>query len=160
MNFVAREEVIEDIREATCHTLIIVESNDISSTKMLILYIKYCTADNCRLMTKTVFAGIMPLARCDSHSRILEEIKKFYTTNNIDIKKMVMFTCDGAAAMLGKRNGVAKLLKNFVPHIIKQHCVAHGRRPGNRRCVVKSIPYARHWNISKNRLYYIWQIFS
>ena len=38
---------------------------------------------------------------------------------------MVMFTSDGAAVMLGKRNGVAKLLKNFVPHVIEQHCVAH-----------------------------------
>ena len=91
---------------------------------MLILYIKYYTANACRLMTKIVFAAIIPLARCDSHS-ILEEIKKFYTTNNIDIKKMVMFTSDGAAVMLGKRNGVAKSLKIFVPHIIEQHCVAH-----------------------------------
>ena len=84
MDFVTREEVMQSIKQATCNTLIIDESNDISSTKMLILYIKYCTADNCRLMTKTVFAGIIPLARCESHS-ILEEIKKFYTTNNIDI---------------------------------------------------------------------------
>ena len=68
-------------------------------------------------MTKTVLAGIMPLARCDSHS-ILEEIKKFYT-NNIDTQKMVMFTRDGAAVMLGKGNGVAKLLKNLVPHVIE-----------------------------------------
>ena len=64
-------------------------------------------------MTKTVFAGIISFARCYSHS-ILEEIKNFYTTNNLDIQKMVMFTSDGAAVMLGKQNGVAKLLKNFV----------------------------------------------
>ena len=38
---------------------------------------------------------------------------------------MVMFTSDGPVVMLGKRNDVAKLLKNFVPHIIEQHCVAH-----------------------------------
>ena len=36
-----------------------------------------------------------------------------------------MFTSDGAAVMLNKRNNVAKLLKNFVPHVIEQHCVAH-----------------------------------
>ena len=111
-------------RQATCHTLIIDDRNDISSTKMLILYIKYYTADDCRLMTETVFAGIIPLSRCDSQS-ILKEIKKFYTINNIDIQKMVMLTSGGATVMLGKRNGVAKLLKNFVPNIIEQHCVAH-----------------------------------
>ena len=38
---------------------------------------------------------------------------------------MVMCTSGSAAVMLGKGNGVAKLLKNFVPHIIEQHCVAH-----------------------------------
>ena len=124
IDFFAGEEAMQSTRQATCHTLTIDESNDISSNKMLILYIKYCTADDWRLMTKTVFAGILPLARCDSHS-ILEEIKKFYTTNNIDIQKMVMFTSDGAAVMLDKRNSVAKLLKNFVPHVIEQHCAAH-----------------------------------
>ena len=116
IDFVAREEVMQSIRQATCHTLIIDEINDISSTKIPIVYIKYCTSNDCRLMTKIVFAGIIFLARCDSHS-ILEEIKKFYSTNNLDIQKMVMFTSDGGAVMLGKRNGVAKLLKNFVRHV-------------------------------------------
>ena len=124
INFIAREEVMLSTRQATCHTLIIDKSNDISSTKMLILYIKYCTADDCLLMTKAVFAVIIPLARCDSQS-ILEEIKKFFTTNNIDIQKMVMFPSDGAAVVLEKRTSAAKLLKNFVPHTIEQHNVAH-----------------------------------
>ena len=68
--------------------------------------------------------GLLPLFSCDSQS-IQTEIKKFYTTDNIDIQKMVMFTSDGAAVMLGKRNGVAKLLQNSVPHLVEQHCVAH-----------------------------------
>ena len=41
IDFIAREEVMESIRQATCHILIFDESNDISSTKMLILSIKY-----------------------------------------------------------------------------------------------------------------------
>ena len=42
----------------------------------------------------------MPLFSCDSQSQsILKEIKKYYTTNNIDIEKMVMFTSDGAAVI-------------------------------------------------------------
>ena len=124
IDFVAWEKVIQSIRQAKCHTLIIDESNDISSTKMLILYIKYCAADGCRLLTKTVLAGIMPLSSCNSQS-IPEEIKKFYTTNNIDIQNMVMFTSDGVAVTLGKRNRVAKLLQNSVPHLVEQHCAAH-----------------------------------
>ena len=40
IDLIAREEVMLSTRQATRHTLIIDESNDISSTKMLILYIK------------------------------------------------------------------------------------------------------------------------
>jgi len=43
----------------------------------------------------------MPLSSCNSQS-ILEKTKLFYTTNNIDTQKMVMFTSDGDAVMLGK----------------------------------------------------------
>ncbi|CAM2119846.1 unnamed protein product [Caretta caretta] len=39
--------------------------------------------------------------------------------------KMVMFTSDGASVMLGKLNGVADQLKRDIPHLVKQHCVAH-----------------------------------
>ena len=40
---------------------------------------------------------------------------------------MVMFTFDGAAVMLGRRNGVAVKLKERIglPHLVQQHCVAH-----------------------------------
>ena len=38
-----------------------------------------------------------------------------------------MFTSDGAAVMLGRRNGVAVKLKERrgLPHSVQQHCVAH-----------------------------------
>ena len=38
---------------------------------------------------------------------------------------MVMLTYDGAAVMLGRRNGVAAKLKERIPHLVQQHCVAH-----------------------------------
>ena len=58
IDFFAREEAMQSTRQATCHTLIIDESNDISSNKMLILYIKYCTADDWRLMTRQCLQGL------------------------------------------------------------------------------------------------------
>ena len=41
------------------------------------------------------------------------------------MQRMVMFTSDDAAVMLGKQNGVGKLLQNFIPHLVEQHCVTH-----------------------------------
>ena len=122
INAIVTETVMKEIRESEFHTLIVDESTDISVTKMLIIYIKYRpVTSKCH---KTVFAGIVKLTACDSRS-ILAAIQQFYIENNIDLRKIVMFTSDGAAVMLGKRNGVDALLRAQVPHLTEQHCVAH-----------------------------------
>lgn len=119
---VVKDMCMHEIRESQFHTLIVDESTDISVTKMLIIYIKYRPAGTkCH---RTVFAGMVKLTSCDSRS-IFHAIKEFYVTNNLDFQKMVMFTSDGASVMLGRRNGVAALIRAEVPHLIEQHCVAH-----------------------------------
>lgn len=119
---VVKEICMQEIRESAFHTLIVDESTDISVTKMLIIYIKYRPAGTkCH---RTVFCGMVKLTACDSRS-IFSAIKEFYMTNNLDLKKMVMFTSDGASVMLGRRNGVAALIRAEVPHLTEQHCVAH-----------------------------------
>ena len=95
---------------------------------MLIIYIKYRPAGT--KSHRTVFAGMVKLTACDSGS-IFSAIKEFYMTNNLDFQKMVMFTSDGASVMLGRRNGVAALIRADVPHLTEQHCVTQ-RRSRNR----------------------------
>lgn len=36
-----------------------------------------------------------------------------------------MFTSDGTSVMLGKKNGVAAILKYKMRHLTEQHCVGH-----------------------------------
>ena len=83
IDFVAKEEVIQSIRQAACHTLIIDESNGISSNKMLILYIKYCTADDLRLVTKTVFAGIIPSDGIQNFKNRFSFVSSLLTTGSL-----------------------------------------------------------------------------
>ena len=52
-------------------------------------------------------------------------IVDFFNTKDIDLNKMIMFTSDGAAVMLGCNNGVHIKLKSFCTHLIEYHCVAH-----------------------------------
>ena len=127
INSVVKEICMQEIRESKFHTLIVDESTDISVTKMLIIYIKYRPART--KSHRTVFAGMVKLTACDSGS-IFSAIKEFYMTNNLDFQKMVMFTSDGASVMLGRRNGVAALIRADVLHLTKQHCVAHGEDLG------------------------------
>ncbi|ROL44187.1 hypothetical protein DPX16_17839 [Anabarilius grahami] len=41
-------------------------------------------------------------------------------------ERLVGFGSDGAAVMVGKHGGVAKLLRQDVPHLINIHCLGHG----------------------------------
>lgn len=73
-----------------------------------ILYIKFRSTSSTAY--KNVFAGNIQLRACDS-TAITIAIKKFYTDNDLDLLKIVMFTSGGAAVMLGKHNGVLAQLR-------------------------------------------------
>jgi len=122
ISFVLKTELMTELRNSAFHTLIIDESTDISSQKMLIIYFKYRLETE--IVFKTIFGGIVKLSECNSIS-IVTAVKRFYNENSLDLQKMVMFTSDGASVMLGKNNGVAAILKREIPHLYEQHCVAH-----------------------------------
>ncbi|XP_069068967.1 E3 SUMO-protein ligase KIAA1586-like [Pleurodeles waltl] len=122
INSVIRSDLMAELRSARYHTLIIDESTDISVTKMLILYFKFRSVTSTE--HKTVFGGIVTLSACNAEA-ITTAVKEFYAANKLDLMKMVMFTSDGASVMLGKNNGVATRLKQSIPHLVEQHCVAH-----------------------------------
>ncbi|XP_070582700.1 zinc finger protein 862-like [Erythrolamprus reginae] len=122
INAVVQREVLHELCNASCHTLIVDESTDITLTKMLILYAKFRPSN--ATIYKTMFIGILKLSACNS-TAITTAIKEFYAANNIDLQKMVMLTSDGASVMLGKNNGVAAQLRRDVSHLLEQHCVAH-----------------------------------
>lgn len=119
---VTTKHVVTAIQEAPFHTLIVDESTDVSTSKMLALYIKYSHAG--AGSQETTFAGLIQL-KSGTADAIHQAILSFYSEHNLDLQKMVMFTSDGASVMLGKKGGVATLLKRSIPHLIEQHCVAH-----------------------------------
>ena len=70
----------------------------------------------------------MQLRACDAFSIVLV-MKQFYRETKLDLRKLFMFTSDGASVMLGKVDGVAAL-KLEASHLIQQHCVAHRENLG------------------------------
>jgi len=122
INEVVADEIFTELRASLFHTLIVDESTDIAVHKVLVLYFKYRSPNS--LVYKTVFGGIIQLTAC--HAQALEQaIKEFYNKHEINLNCLVMLTSDGASVMLGRRNGLAALLKHSVPHLSEQHCVAH-----------------------------------
>ena len=123
INTVTQREVVCDLRNASCHSLVVDRSTDVSIIKMLILYAKFLPRNGTSY--KTVFAEILQLTECNS-AATTAAIKGFYTLNHIDMQKIAC-SRDGASVMLlvGKSNGVATLLRGDTPHLVEQHCVAH-----------------------------------
>ena len=89
VNTIIQKEVMCDLRNASCHTLVVDESTDVSNAKMSILYAKFRPRNDAKY--KTVFAGILQLTACDS-AAITAAIKAFQTLHHIDTQKMALFT--------------------------------------------------------------------
>ena len=58
------------------------------------------------------------------HQLVFKEIEKFYTSNNLEQQKIIVFTSHGTVVTLGKRNAEAKLWQNLVTYYVEQHFLA------------------------------------
>ena len=59
---------------------------------------------------KTHYVKLVSPNECNAHS-ITESIKSVVDEMQLDLKKCVMFTSDGAEVMMGRNKGVQALLK-------------------------------------------------
>ena len=99
------------------------ESNDVSTTKNLMIYMQFVNKHEKKLEVR--FMKLLPLKECDASS-ITKCIVYFLHQNSIPLDKMILFTSDGAAVMLGANNGVhVKLKEQCGSHLVEYHCVAH-----------------------------------
>lgn len=110
----------QEILASPFYSVIVDETTDITTTLELIIYIRYI----CDSKSKTVFARLIsiPDGKADT---IKSAICKFLEDNRIPLKNMVAFGSDGAAVMVGNKNGVAAQLRSEVPYLLSNHCVAH-----------------------------------
>ena len=56
---------------------------------------------------------------------IFNGIDNFFTENNLDWKKVIECSMDGAPSMMGKNIGVLGILSREYPHIKINHCIIH-----------------------------------
>ena len=63
-NIVIQKEVMCDLRNANCPTLVVDESTHVSTIKILILYAKFCPQSDSNY--KRIFAENLQLTACDS----------------------------------------------------------------------------------------------
>ena len=74
---------------------------------------------------KTEFLFCKPLKTTATADDIFDIINVYFQSHNIDWKKLVFCTTDGAPAMMGKKTGVIIRVKNMAPDMIGNHCWLH-----------------------------------
>ena len=101
------------------------ETTDIAVTKELILYARYivptATPQQC---VRSIFLQLSELSDGKANT-ITTAILELLSSLDLSINKVMGFGSDGASVMVGRKAGVATMLKEENPQIVAIHCVAH-----------------------------------
>ncbi|XP_045485543.1 uncharacterized protein LOC123689456 [Pieris rapae] len=107
---------------APVYSLIIDESTDVSSTKMLAIVTKYYSEKSTALKTK--FLTMVDLEG-ESAQDLFDALSKALRDLNLDIKDAVGFGADTTNVMFGEHGGIIAKIKNVNPHCLFIKCVCH-----------------------------------
>ena len=114
-------KISSDVQQSAFYTVMADETTDASNKEQLVIVFRWVDND---LTIYEDFAGLYMLEHTDAVS-IYKAVKDVILALNLDIHKMRGQCYDGAAAMSGKRNGVAKRLIDDEPRAIYTHCYSH-----------------------------------
>ena len=112
------EPIKEEIQSSPVFSLLINETTDVSIIKQMLIYGRYISNGE----TKARFLGIVELS--DGRAvTITDALLQF--CGKMDFEILFALGSDGASVMLGYQGGVSRLMKERVPYLIANHCVAH-----------------------------------
>ena len=141
------EPIISAIRQSSFFAVCIDETTDVSITKELIVYIRYVHGGE----INTAFVRVIELP--DSAARtITDSVCSLCKDFDFDMQKLCGLGSDGASVMLGVRGGVSRLLKDQIPFLVANHCVAH-RLALAAGQAANEIPYLKRFKDILDQLY-------
>ena len=111
---------MEKLHASPYISILIDESTDITVSKKLIIYVKYIFEGR----DKTSFLCNLEISN-GTAAAIKEVIDRYFEKIGVPLSKIVGFGSDGAAVMLGSRNGVATKLREDSPFMLNVHCIVY-----------------------------------
>ncbi len=118
------EEEMRQLRTDSPYPLYAVqidEATDSSNQSVAIMFIRYMGADG---MVQNQFLAVSELTATTA-DEIFATLQKVLAERGLFQVDLIGFASDGAAVMVGVRNGVATKLKEECPWFITNHCMAH-----------------------------------
>ena len=117
------DRIVSNIKKSVCWASIIDETTDIATLQQYITFVQYVNTNGCQ---STAFLDIHPIdargATAANLFRLRNEVAADY---DLDVSKHVAIACDGAAAMIGRRNSLSQKVTAQNPITYTVHCYAH-----------------------------------
>lgn len=121
-----KDSVIEKAHKAQAYGLLTDEVSDISVTEHLITFIQYFDQELGSVQTSFLSCqNIFEHYSSANAKAISDLLLESINTSGLDLGKFTGFSSDGASVMVGKKGGVATLLREKCPTLINVHCICH-----------------------------------
>ncbi|KAK6182012.1 hypothetical protein SNE40_009783 [Patella caerulea] len=119
-------EILDKARSVGCYGLLIDDLTDCSVMEQMISFIQFF--DPVKFEVNTSFLSISNILE-DSTSANSETLFKVLcqtlAKKSLPLSKLKGLVTDGAAVMIGNKNGLAAKLREVNPNIISVHCICH-----------------------------------
>ncbi|MCO5556941.1 hypothetical protein L7F22_010496 [Adiantum nelumboides] len=132
------DETLAKVRKSPWFGVMVDESTDIAIHHHMVVYISYLEKG---CVPCTSFYGMIRTHDSSAqgiYATLMLEMEKA----NLDITKLTAFGSDGCSTMVGRKKGVATLLKQMNPRLTSIHCVAHRTNLATSD-TSKKVPYAK-----------------
>ncbi|KAL4148664.1 hypothetical protein QTP88_002837 [Uroleucon formosanum] len=121
-----KQKIVSNIVETEAKLSVLInESTTISAVCGMVVYIKaYISYDD----PVFIFLDLVELVSQTADNivnQLVDCLKESGFNENYLIQNWILFVSDGASVLLGKKNGVAKCLKDRYPLIFSLHCMNH-----------------------------------
>ena len=118
----------EVIKSDSKFAIMIDESTTLSNASTLIIYVRTCLAGTGMSSPVNLFIDLVELENVTAKGildSLLGCLKSYGMTEEYLKISLISVACDGAAAMLGRKSGLKKLLTKKFPSVIFWHCANH-----------------------------------
>ena len=120
------KQILNKLSKVSSYGLMVDDMSDISVKEQMICYIQFVDPDTHLVRTDFLFIkDILENSDSADSKALSNALFNFLDENILNIKNVCGLATDGASVMVGRKGGLATLLKKQNPSLISVHCVCH-----------------------------------